>query len=158
MNSRTIPDPSWVDAILNWRWSWLAARLALTSAYLLGGLTKLSDFSAAIAEQDHFGLHPGWLWASLSILVELGGSALVLSGSLVWLGAGGLGVLTAVAMVVANNFWAMSGHARLQGANAFFEHLGLIGGFVLVALIAAHRHHEITPVASDSLKSTSLGS
>jgi uncharacterized membrane protein YphA (DoxX/SURF4 family) len=158
MSSRRIPDPSWVDAILHWRWTWLAARLALTSAYLLGGLTKLSDFSAAIAEQDHFGLHPGWLWASLSILVELGGSVLVLSGFLVWLGAGGLGVLTAVAMVVANNFWAMSGHARLQGANAFFEHLGLIGGFVLVALVAAHRRDEIVPVASGSLKSTSLWS
>lgn len=158
MSSRTIPDPSWVDVILNWRWSSLAAQLALTSAYLLGGLTKLSDFSAAIAEQEHFGLHPGWLWASLSILVELGGSALVLSGFLVWLGAGGLGVLTAVAMLVADNFWAMSGHARLQGANAFFEHLGLIGGFVLVAQLAAHRHHGITSVASDLLKSTSLGS
>ena len=158
MSGRTIQDPSWVDAILNWRWTWLAARLALTSAYLLGGLTKLSDFSAAIAEQEHFGLHPGWLWASLSILVELGGSALVLSGYLVWLGAGGLGVLTAVAMLVANNFWATSGDARLQGANAFFEHLGLIGGFVLVALMAAHRRHRIMPVASELVQSTSLGS
>jgi uncharacterized membrane protein YphA (DoxX/SURF4 family) len=145
-SSLTIKDPSWIDAILIWRWTWLVARLALTSAYLLGGLTKLSDFSAAIAEQEHFGLYPGWLWASLSILVELGGSALVLSGYLVWLGAGGLGVLTAVAMLVANNFWTMSGHARLEGANAFFEHAGLIGGFVLVALVAARHRREIAPV------------
>jgi uncharacterized membrane protein YphA (DoxX/SURF4 family) len=150
MRNYGIQDPSWVDAILNWRWTRLAARLALTSAYLLGGLTKLSDFSAAIAEQEHFGLYPGWLWASLSILVELGGSALVLSGYLVWLGAGALGVLTAVAMLVANNFWAMSGRAELQGANAFFEHMGLIGGFVLVALTAARRSREIAPLGSNS--------
>jgi uncharacterized membrane protein YphA (DoxX/SURF4 family) len=51
---------------------------------LLGGLTKLLDFSAAIAEQEHFGLHPGWLWAVLTILIELGGSILVLSGYAVW--------------------------------------------------------------------------
>src|ERR1700758_2229707 len=126
MSKRFVSDPPWVDAILDWRWTWLLARIALTSAYLLGGLTKLSDIPAAIAEQEHFGLHPGWLWASLAILVELGGSALVLSGYLVWLGAGGLGVLTAVAMGVANNFWAMSDHARLQAANDFFEHVGLI--------------------------------
>jgi hypothetical protein len=33
-----------------------------------------------VREQEHFGLYPSWLWASLAILVELGGSALVVSG------------------------------------------------------------------------------
>ncbi len=44
-------DPRWVDAVLDWRWAWLLARLGLTSAYILGGFTKLFDFSAAVAEQ-----------------------------------------------------------------------------------------------------------
>jgi uncharacterized membrane protein YphA (DoxX/SURF4 family) len=129
-------DPRWVDAILSWRGTWLVARIALTSSLILGGLTKLSDFSAAIAEQDHFGLHPGWLSAAVSILIELGGSALVISGRWVWLGAGGLGVLTAVATFVANDFWALQGHARLMMMNTLFEHVGLIGGFLLAALLA----------------------
>jgi hypothetical protein len=34
-------DPLWVDKILNWSWIFLAARLALTSSFLLGGFTKL---------------------------------------------------------------------------------------------------------------------
>jgi uncharacterized membrane protein YphA (DoxX/SURF4 family) len=151
MGSHEVQDSSWVDAILDWRWTWFAARLALTSAYILGGLTKLSDFSAAILEQEHFELYPGWMWASLSNLVELAGSVLVLSGYLLWLGAGGLGVLTAIAMLVANNFWGMSGHARLQAANAFFDHIGLIGGFVLVALVAAHRKRETALLRPNSL-------
>jgi uncharacterized membrane protein YphA (DoxX/SURF4 family) len=146
MTTRMIPELSWVDAILGWRLTLLLARAALTSAYLLGGLTKLSDFSAAIAEQEHFGLHPGWLWASLSIIVELGGSVLVISGYLVWLCAGALAVLTAVAMVVANNFWAMPENGRLQAANAFFEHFGLIAGFVLVALVHARRGRSPLPL------------
>jgi len=54
----------------------------------------------------------------------------------VWLGAGGLGVLTAVAMLTANNFWAMTGHERFMAWNAFFEHLGLIAGFLLVSLMS----------------------
>jgi uncharacterized membrane protein YphA (DoxX/SURF4 family) len=82
--------------------------------------------------------------------VELGGSALVLSGYLVWLGSGALGVLT-VAAVVANNFWALSGHARLLATSAFFEHVGLIGGFVLVALTASRG--ETAPHGTASLKS-----
>jgi uncharacterized membrane protein YphA (DoxX/SURF4 family) len=132
------PDPRWVDAILDWRWTWLLARIGLTSAYLLGGLTKLFDFSAAVAEQEHFGLHPGALWAVLSIVVELGGSAMVISGRLVWLGAGALGVLTAIATLVADNFWTLHGHDRFIALNGFFEHIGLIAGLVLAALIAEH--------------------
>jgi uncharacterized membrane protein YphA (DoxX/SURF4 family) len=130
-------DPVWVSEILHWPWVLFAARLALTSAYLLGSLTKLLNFPAAIAEQERFGLHPGWLWAAVTILVELAGSLLVLSGYTVWLGAGGLGCLTAVAMLRADNFWTKSGEERLALANTFFEHLGLIAGFVLIALIYA---------------------
>jgi uncharacterized membrane protein YphA (DoxX/SURF4 family) len=126
--------PGWVKAILASPWTWRAARLGLVSAYLIGGLTKLSDFGAAVAEQEHFGLYPGWLWAALAIAIELGGSVLVLSGRLVWLGAGALGVLTAIAMFVANDFWTMSGHDRFVQLNNFFEHLGLIAGFVLVSI------------------------
>jgi uncharacterized membrane protein YphA (DoxX/SURF4 family) len=128
--------PRWVSAILAWPWTWRAARVALVSAFVIGGVTKLSDFTAAIAEQEHFGLHPGWLWAALAITVELGGSLLVISGRLVWLGAGGLGVLTAVAMLRANDFWTMAGHERFMELNTFFEHLGLIAGLVLVSMQA----------------------
>jgi uncharacterized membrane protein YphA (DoxX/SURF4 family) len=129
----------WVNVILDWRGTWLAARIALTSAYLLGGVTKLLDFSGAVAEQQHFGLNPGWLWAALAIAVELGGSALVISGRLVWLGAGALGVLTAIATLAANDFWTLQGQERFAALNTFFEHTGLIAGFFMVALIAAKR-------------------
>ena len=128
--------PRWVGAILSWPWLGPLARLALVSAYLIGGFAKLFDFAGAVAEQEHFGLHPGWLWASLAILVELVGSTLVVAGRWVWLGAGGLGVLTAIAMLTANNFWALSGHDRFMALNAFFEHLGLIAGLVIVAQAA----------------------
>ncbi len=131
-------DPRWVDAILDWRWTWLVARVGLTGAYILGGLTKLFDFEGAVAEQAHFGLTPAWLWAAVTIVVELVGPILIISGRLVWLGAGALGVLTAVATVVAADFWTMQGHERFMAMNTFFEHIGLIAGFVMAALIAEH--------------------
>jgi uncharacterized membrane protein YphA (DoxX/SURF4 family) len=62
---------------------------------------------------------------------------MILSGRLVWLGAGMLGVFTLLAAVTANAFWAMPvGQERFMATNAFFEHLGLIGGFVLAAMVA----------------------
>jgi uncharacterized membrane protein YphA (DoxX/SURF4 family) len=129
--------PRWIGAILSWPALLPLVRIALTSAFLIGGMQKLIDFPAAVAEQAHFGLQPAWFWATAAIIVELAGSALVIVGRWVWLGAGGLGVLTAVAMLTANNFWAMTGHDRFMALNSFFEHLGLIAGFVLVSVISA---------------------
>jgi uncharacterized membrane protein YphA (DoxX/SURF4 family) len=138
MSARASEDPRWVDVILDWRWTWLIARIGLVGAYLLGAIVKLSNFPAAVAEQEHFGLHPGWFWAALTIAVELVGPALIIAGRWVWLGAGMLGVFTALAALTANNFWVMHGPERFAATNAFFEHIGLIAGFVMAALIAEH--------------------
>jgi len=128
--------PRWIAAILSWPWLLPIARGALVSAFLIGGIQKLADFPAAVAEQAHFGLQPAWLWAVAAIVVELGGSLLVIANRFVWLGAGGLGVLTFVAMLTANAFWLSTGHERFMAINAFFEHLGLIAGLVVVTICA----------------------
>jgi uncharacterized membrane protein YphA (DoxX/SURF4 family) len=137
--------PRWITAVLTLPVLLPLARVALVSAFLIGGFQKLADFPAAIAEQAHFGLQPAWLWAVAAIVVELIGSALVIVGRWVWLGAGGLGVLTAVSMLVANDFWAQTGHDRFMATNAFFEHLGLIAGLVLIAALSLYEqqggHH-----------------
>jgi uncharacterized membrane protein YphA (DoxX/SURF4 family) len=130
-------DPHFVTAILDWRWTSLLARAALVGAYLLGGTVKLGDWPAAVAEQSHFGMHPAALWAAMTIAIELVGPALILSGRFVWLGAGMLGVFTLFAAITANAFWTMPGGPdRFMATNAFFEHIGLTGGFVLAAIVA----------------------
>lgn len=129
--------PSFVGAVLDFAPTAFLARLALVSAYLVGGVTKLGDWPSALAEQAHFGLTPPALWAALTIAVELIAPLLILSGRLVWLGAGMLGVFTFFAALVANAFWTMpQGPERFGAMNAFFEHMGLVGGFVLVAVMA----------------------
>lgn len=109
------------------------ALLALCAAYLEGGLTKLLHFDAAVAEMQHFGLQPAPLIAITVIALELGASALILGGRGRWLGALALGAFTVAASVIANDFWHMSGPDRTPAMHAFFEHLGLAGGFALVA-------------------------
>ena len=134
---RAARAPRFVDAILDWKPTWFIARLLLVGAYLLGGIVKLTDWQAAVAEQAHFGMSPPALWAALTIALELIGPLLILSGRLVWLGAGMLGVFTLLAAFTANAFWTMPmGQDRFMATNAFFEHLGLIGGFILAALVA----------------------
>ena len=75
-------------------------------------------------------------WAALTIAVEIIGPALILTRRWLWLGAGMLGVFTLLAAFRANAFWTMAaGDDRFMATNAFVEHIGLVGGFILVALL-----------------------
>ncbi|MDR7333057.1 DoxX family protein [Roseateles asaccharophilus] len=118
------------------RSEWLKrlALLALCGAYLQGGLVKLLDFDGAVAEMAHFGLQPAALFAVAVIVLELGASALVLSGRGRRWAALALAVFTVAASFMANAFWTVDGPDRGAQMNAFFEHLGLAGAWLLVAL------------------------
>ena len=83
------------------------ALLGLCAAYIQGGLDKLLDFNAAIAEAQHFGLPFATAAACATIVTELAGSALILTGVYRWLGALSLAGFTLVATFVANRFWEM---------------------------------------------------
>lgn len=110
------------------------ACLGLCAAYLQGGLVKATDFRGAVAEMVRYGLHPPRVMALAVIGLELAGSALILTGVLRWLGALALGAFTLFSTLVALRFWRIpAGPERHAAANAFFEHLGLAGGFLLLA-------------------------
>jgi uncharacterized membrane protein YphA (DoxX/SURF4 family) len=110
------------------------AYLGLCAAYLQGGLVKLTDFPGALREMAHFGLSPAPVFAALVIALELAASAMILAGRLRWLGALALAAFTLAATGIALRFWEMpAGQERFMAANAFFEHIGLAGGLLLVA-------------------------
>ncbi|THK39189.1 DoxX family protein [Ensifer sp. MPMI2T] len=119
------------------RW---AALLALCSAYIQGPLTKIFDFGGALAEMNHFGLHPAPFFAVAVIVFELAASAMILSGFFRWLAALALAAFTLAATFVALRFWELApGQGRLMATNAFFEHLGLVGAFLIVAWQDLHQ-------------------
>jgi uncharacterized membrane protein YphA (DoxX/SURF4 family) len=112
------------------RW---VALLLLCAAYLQGGFDKAVDFSGAIAEMEHFGLTPPRLFVVATIAMEFGASLLILTGFYRWLGALALALFTLMATFMAARFWELPPPQRLPAANTFFEHFGLVGGFLLVA-------------------------
>ncbi len=115
-------------------WIRFIAYLGLCAAYLQGGLNKLTDFPGAIGEMTHFGLSPAPVFAAIVIIMELAASLMILAGFLRWLGALALGGFTLMATFLALRFWELPvGMERFMAANSFFEHLGLVGGFLLVA-------------------------
>lgn len=111
------------------------ALLALCAAYIQGPLVKMFDYEGAVAEMVHFGLQPAPAFAVAVIIFELSMSALILSGIFRWVGALALAAFTLIATGLALRFWEMpDGLVRSMTMNAFFEHLGLVGAFVMVAL------------------------
>jgi uncharacterized membrane protein YphA (DoxX/SURF4 family) len=111
---------------------WLAL-LCLCAAYLQGAFDKVRDFPGAVAEMAQAGLAPAAPFAVAVILLEIGGSLLILTGFQRWLGALSLAAFTLMANALSGRFWRVARTERRQAANAFFEHWGLVGGLLLVA-------------------------
>jgi uncharacterized membrane protein YphA (DoxX/SURF4 family) len=91
---------------------------------------KVSTILTTAAEKTFFG--PMFD----AIVTELGGSLLILFGWYRWVGAACLDGFTLLGSFMANAYWRMPpGSERFMAANGFYERLGLVGGFLLVALV-----------------------
>jgi uncharacterized membrane protein YphA (DoxX/SURF4 family) len=131
--------PRWIESVTESAPAHWLARVLLTSAFWWSGIAKLSNFDAAVAEMQGLGLAPAVPIAALTITVQLLGSALVIAGRAVWLGAGMLAVFTLAASAAAHAFWTLDGVARTMAVNTFLEHLGLVAGFFFVTSAATRR-------------------
>lgn len=121
-------------------WFATGAIALLTLPYWTSGLAKLADLPAALGEARHFGLEPAGGAVALTILVQVGGSLLLILRRWGWLGGGALGVFTALATWIGHPFWQIADPvARFHDRNSFLEHIGLIGGLMLAAILSERR-------------------
>ncbi|MDB5370353.1 MAG: DoxX family protein [Roseomonas sp.] len=117
----------------------ILARILLTFPFWGSGLAKLIDFRGGMAEMAMFGLHPPALFNAATIIVQLAGSALIIANRAVWLGAGALGVFTALTIGVVHHFWWLEGERGIAAFHTAAEHIGMIGALVLVAILAERK-------------------
>jgi transmembrane protein len=134
MVQQSTPGP--IAALLAQRWFAPVAAGLLTLPYWSSGVAKLVDLPGAMAEARHFGLEPAGLVVAITIFVQLAGSILLVIGRSAWLAAGALGIFTMIATVVAHPFWTIADPVvRFHERNTFLEHVGLVGGFMLAAIL-----------------------
>lgn len=121
----------------SFEWTPTVGKILLTAPFWWSGLSKLADFKAAAAETRAFGLCPPALAAAAVIIVQLGGSALIIAGRGVGLGALALAGFTLAASFMGHAFWRRpEGPERTEHLNAFLANIGLIGGLALAAALA----------------------
>ena len=72
---------AWPETILRRPAAAVVARIVLTFPFWASGLAKLVDFSGGMAEMAHFGFDPPWAFNAATILVQLGGSLLIIANN-----------------------------------------------------------------------------
>ena len=127
--------PGFVARLLDNPVTLLVARVCITLPFLAGGLAKIIDWQGGVAEMQQTGLEPAWAFNLAVVLVELGGSALIILDRKTWLGAGALGVFTLFATLMAHRFWELTGPARNMEMNTFLEHATICAAFIFVVVV-----------------------
>lgn len=134
--------PSWITKVLSSRSIYPLARVLLTCMFWVSGFAKLFHFEDTVTEMQEAGLPGPMLIAALTILVQIAGSALVIfGGGLTWLGAGALGVFTAMAIIIAHPFWQTEAPNAALNLAIGTEHISMIGGLMLVSILAHRSDH-----------------
>ena len=129
-----------IRALLGSRWFPLLARITLTFVFWSAGLAGLFDFEGKMAEMRRVGLVPAGAYAIAVTFVQLAGAGLIIANRLPWLGAGALGIFLALTIPIAHPFWNMSEPQRTFEFYIVMEHISLIGGLMVAAVI--HNNHE----------------
>ena len=129
-----------LNTLLQSRVYYTLATALLTYIFWWSGLNKIFDFAGAMAEMEHFGLHPAALFAAATIALQVLGSLAIISASRwAWLGAGALAVFTLSTIPLAHRFWEMEGMVAFLEKALVQEHISLIGGLAVAAALASMR-------------------
>lgn len=125
------------SALLRSRWLFYIGTAGVTYIFWWSGLTKLWDFQQALAEMAQFGLNPPVLFAVATIGLQLGGSALIVFGGwFAWLGAAALAAFTFATIPLAHDYWNREGEIAFLEKTFAQEHIAVIGGLMLAAILA----------------------
>lgn len=128
-----------MQSLLGATWFGYLARIVLTFMFWSSGLAKLIDFNGGIAEMVHFGLEPGALFNVATIIVQIGGSLLIILNRWTWLGAAALAVFTAATIPLAHAFWTMQEPAKTAEFHVVMEHISIIGALMVVAYASVRK-------------------
>ena len=129
-----MPRP--IAAILDSSVVALIGRVLLTFMFWSSGIMKIVDWKGGVGDMAHFHLNPPGAYNIATLVTQLVGSALVISGRHTWLGAGALAVFTVLTIPIAHNFWTMSGHAATEQMYTAVEHISIVGALILVSIMS----------------------
>jgi putative oxidoreductase len=111
----------------------LVGRLLLALLFIVAGINKIAGYAGTVGYFTKLGMPMPEAMVWLSVLVELGGGALLIAGwqtrRVAWL----LVAFTVVATFMGHRFWQADPAQYMNQLNHFLKNVAIIGGLLYVA-------------------------
>jgi putative oxidoreductase len=111
----------------------LVGRVLIAAIFLNAGIRKLLGFAGTVGYFTKLGFPAPELFAVLAIVIEVGGSILLIIGWktrwVAWL----LALFVLIAALAAHRFWQFDAAQYANQMNHFMKNLAIIGGLLFVA-------------------------
>jgi putative oxidoreductase len=115
----------------------LAARLLLTTLFLIFGARKLRDFSGTVSQMVQLGVPTPVVAAGAATFMELPVAFAIAIGAFVRPLALLMLLYTLGTALIGHRYWTQTGTARVDSMDGFYKNLSIMGGFLLLHIIGA---------------------
>jgi putative oxidoreductase len=118
----------------------LAARLFLSTLFLIFGWRKLADYSGTVSQMVQDGVPMPATAAAVAIFMELPVAFAVAVGAFTRPLAVLFVLYTLGTSIIEHRYWAMTGADRLASMEAFYKNLSIMGGFLLLYVTGGRKY------------------
>ena len=117
----------------------LLGRVLLGALFLVAGIRKIMFFAGSVGYFTKLGFPAPEVMTVISILIELGGGALLVLGWQARRASWLIIVFVAIATAMAHRFWEFDAAQYGNQLNHFLKNAAIIGGLLYVAVLGAGR-------------------
>ena len=110
----------------------LAARLLLTTLFLIFGWRKLRDFSGTVDQMAQLGVPLPILAAAAATFMELPVAFAVTVGAFARASALLMFFYTLGTALIGHRYWTITGADKVDSMDGFYKNLAIMGGFLLL--------------------------
>jgi putative oxidoreductase len=118
----------------------LAARLLITTLFLIFGGRKLSDHSGTVNQMVQLGVPMPVLAAGVATFMELPVAFAVAVGAFTRPSALLLGFYTLGTALIGHHYWTIPAPDRVDSMDGFYKNLSIIGGLLLLYVTGAGKY------------------
>jgi putative oxidoreductase len=118
----------------------LAARLLLSTLFLIFGWRKLKDYSGTVRQIVQLGGPMPVLAAAVAIFMELPVALAVAVGAFARLAALLMFLYTLGTALIGHRYWTMKGADQVDNMDGFYKNSSIMGGFLLLYITGAGKY------------------
>jgi putative oxidoreductase len=118
----------------------LAARLLLTTLFLIFGWRKLTDLSGTVRQMVQLGVPMPRLAAAVATFMELPVAFAVAVGAFARPSALLLLLYTLGTALIGHHYWTVTAADRVDSMDGFYKNLSIMGGFLLLYITGAGKY------------------